>query len=64
MEMKKRFHKQELNKDDNKGMKVAAKALKGSVGALCAIGLVVLNKDKLKAIGKNVVTVATKAIEK
>lgn len=58
MDKQKRFKKQELNSDADKGMEQGAKALKGGLGLAAAIALVVKNKDNLKSLGKNAVRIA------
>lgn len=53
MDKQKRFKKQELNSDADKGMEQGAKALKGGLGLAAAIALVVKNKDNLKSLGSH-----------
>lgn len=57
MSEKKRFQKQKLNSEDYKGMELAAKALKGTLGVTMAAVALVKNKEILKAIGKNAIDV-------
>lgn len=64
MDKQKRFKKQELNSDADKGMEQGAKALKGSLGAVASIFLVVKNKDNLKALGKSALNLVGKFIKK
>ena len=53
MSGQKRFRKQELKSEDYKGMEQGAKALKGVLGTVGSIGLLVLNKNNLKSLCKN-----------
>lgn len=64
MDKQKRFKKQELNSDADKGMEQGAKALKGVLGTLGAIGLMIVNKDNLKALGKGAASIAKMVIKK
>lgn len=64
MENQKRFQKKTLNSDDHKGMKNGAKALKGAAGAVVAVAALVVNKDNLKVLGKNVGILAAKLIKR
>ncbi|MGM9603039.1 MAG: hypothetical protein ACI3W5_15820 [Faecousia sp.] len=64
MDKQKRFKKQKLNSDNDRAMEQGAKALKGSVGALLSLALVVANKDNLKALGKGAVNIAKKVVLK
>lgn len=52
----KRFKKKTLNKDDHKAAENGAKAVKGIVGALGEVALVVFNKDNLKTVGRGMQT--------
>ena len=51
MDKQKRFKKQELKSEDYKGMEQGAKALKGGLGLLGSLVLIVKNKDNLKTLG-------------
>lgn len=64
MDEKKRFQKKNLNKDDHKGMKNAAKAVKGGAAGLGALALIVFNKENLKTLGKGALNIATKVLKK
>ena len=64
MEKQRKFQKKSLNSDDYKGAEQGAKALKGVLGSLGALALVVLNKDNIKAIGTEALDIAKKAIKK
>lgn len=64
MDKQKRFKKQKLNSDADKGMEQGAKAVKGGLGLLGAGFLLLKNKDNLKALGKNAVSLAAKIINK
>lgn len=50
MDEKKQFQKQKLNIDAHRGMKQGAKVLKGVASAAVAIGVLVVNKQNLKAL--------------
>ena len=50
MDEKKQFQKQKLNIDAHRGMEQGAKVLKG-VASAAAIGVLVVNKQNLKALG-------------
>lgn len=50
MDKQKRFKKQELKSEDYKGMEQGAKALKGGLGLLGSLVLIVKNKDNLKTL--------------
>ena len=63
MEKQKKFHKQTLNSADHKVMKTCAKAIKGTAGAVCAVGMVVANKETLKAVAKGAVNVGAAAVK-
>ena len=45
-------------------MEQGAKVLKGGVGALLSLALVVANKDNLKVLGKGAVNIAKKVVLK
>ena len=62
MEEQKKFQKKSLNSDDYKGAEQGAKAVKGVF--LGALGLVVRNKDKIKAIVTGALDIAKKAIKR
>ena len=64
MDKQKRFKKQNLNSDSDKAMEQGAKALKGGVGALLSLALVVANKDNLKALGKGAANIAKVVLKK
>jgi len=64
MDEPKRFQKQKLNDENYKDMEQRAKYPKGGLGIAGSIGLMYKNKDNLKAIGKGILTVATKNIKK
>lgn len=64
MEKQRKFQKKSLNSDDYKGAEQGAKALKGVLGSLGALALVVLNKDNIKTIGTGALDIAKKAIKK
>lgn len=63
MNERNRFQRKTLNKDDHKGMENGAKAIKGILAAISAVGLVVFNKNNLKTVGKGAVSIAAKAIK-
>ena len=63
MDKQKRFKKQELKNDDYKGMEQGAKALKGGLGLIGSIALVIKNKDNLKTLGKNTLKLVGKVIK-
>lgn len=50
MSEKKRFQKQKLNSEDNKGMELAAKALKAVLGSVAAVAVLVKSRQKLSAL--------------
>ena len=50
MDKQKRFKKQELKSEDYKGMEQGAKALKGGLGLLGSLVLIVKNKRGLSSI--------------
>lgn len=54
MSEKKRFRKQKLNSEDNKGMELAAKALKAVLGAATTVAVAVLVKSRQKLSDLNV----------
>ena len=58
MDKKKRFKKKKLNSDDYKGIEQGAKATKGVIGAIGAVGLLIVNKDNIKTLGKGAVNLA------
>ena len=58
MDKQKRFKKQELKSDDYKGMEQGAKALKGGLGLLGSLVLIVKNKDTLKTRGQSALKLA------
>lgn len=60
----KRFKKQEVKDDADKGMEQGAKILKGGVGLIGSLVLLIVNKDNIKTLGKNVANFATKIIKK
>lgn len=60
MDKQKRFKKQELKSEDCKGMELGAKALKGGLGLLGSLVLIVKNKDNLKTLGKSAIKLAGK----
>ena len=62
MDKQKRFKKQELKSEDYKGMELGAKALKGGLGLLGSLVLIVKNKDNLKTLGKSALKLAGKVI--
>ncbi len=62
MDKQKRFKKQELKSDDYRGMEQGAKALKGGLGLLGSLVLIVKNKDNLKTLGKSALKLAGKII--
>ena len=64
MNEQKRFRKQDLNRDDDKGMEQGAKALKGGVGLAGAAALMVKNKDNLKELGRGAVKLLRIVIRK
>lgn len=64
MEKQKRFKKQKLNSDADKGMEQGAKAVKGGLGLALAVGIVIKNKDNLKTLGKNALNIAKMVIRK
>lgn len=64
MDKQKRFKKQKLNSDNDRAMEQGAKALKGGVGALLSLALVVANKDNLKVLGKGVANFAKNVVLK
>ena len=64
MDKQKRFKKQELKSEDYKGMELGAKALKGGLGLLGSLVLIVKNKDNLKTLGKSAIKLAGKVIKK
>lgn len=51
MDEKKQFQKQKLNIDAHRGMEQGVKVLKGVASAAVAIGVLVMNKQNLKALG-------------
>lgn len=63
MDKQKRFKKQELKSDDYKDMEQGAKALKGGLGLLGSLVLIVKNKDNLKTLGKSALKLAGKVIK-
>ena len=50
MDEKKQFQKQKLNIDAHRGMEQGEKVLKGVASAAVAIGVLVVNKQNLKAL--------------
>lgn len=60
MDKQKRFKKQELKSEDYKGMEQGAKVLKGGLGLLGSLVLIVKNKDNLKTLGKSAIKLAGK----
>lgn len=64
MDKQKRFKKQKLNSDNDRAMEQGAKVLKGGVGALLSLALVVANKDNLKALGKGAANIAKVVLKK
>ncbi|MBR5231705.1 MAG: hypothetical protein IKW00_05595 [Clostridia bacterium] len=62
MNKEKRFKKQTVNSNADKGMEQGAKALKGGLGLAAAIAIVVKNKKNLKTLGKSVGKIALKLI--
>ena len=60
MDKQKRFKKQELKSEDYKVMEQGAKALKGGLGLLGSLVLIVKNKDNLKTLGKSAIKLAGK----
>ena len=60
MDKQKRFKKQELKSEYYKGMEQGAKALKGGLGMLGSLVLIVKNKDNLKTLGKSAIKLAGK----
>lgn len=50
MDEKKQFQKQKLNIDAHRGMEQGAEVLKGIASAAVAIGVLVVNKQNLKAL--------------
>lgn len=64
MDKQKRFKKQELNSDADKGMEQGAMVLKGGIGLLGSIILLVKNKENLKTLGKSAVKLAVKVIKR
>lgn len=64
MEEQKKFQKRSLNSDDYKGAEQGAKAVKGVLGSLVALALVVLNKDNIKAIRTGALDIVKKAIKR
>lgn len=60
MDKQKRFKKQELKSEGYKGMEQGAKALKGGLGLLGSLVLIVKNKDNLKTLGKSAIKLAGK----
>lgn len=64
MDKQKRFKKQKLNSDNDRAMEQGAEVLKGGVGALLSLALVVANKDNLKALGKGAANIAKVVLKK
>ena len=64
MDKQKRFKKQKMNSDNDRAMEQGAKVLKGGVGALLSLALVVANKDNLKALGKGAANIAKVVLKK
>ena len=60
MDKQKRFKEQELKSEDYKAMEQGAKALKGGLGLLGSLVLIVKNKDNLKTLGKSAIKLAGK----
>ena len=60
MDKQKRFKKQELKSEDYKGVEQGAQALKGGLGLLGSLVLIVKNKDNLKTLGKSAIKLAGK----
>lgn len=60
----KRFKKQTVKADADKGMEQGAKILKGGVGLIGSLVLLIANKDNIKTLGKNVANFATKIIKR
>lgn len=60
----KRFKKQVVKDDADKGMEQGAKILKGGVGLIGSLVLLIANKDNIKTLGKNVANFATKIIKR
>ena len=50
MDEKKQFQKQKLNIDAHRGMEQGTKVLKGVASAAVAIGVLVVNKQNVKAV--------------
>ena len=63
MEKQKKFKKQELKHGDFEGMEQGAKVVKGGLGLAAVIGVVVKNKENLKALGKSAVKLAKQVIK-
>ena len=55
MEEIKRFKKQELNKEDHRGIEKGAKVVKRVFGSAIGVVSLYVNRDKVKALGKNLV---------
>ena len=64
MDEQKRFKKQELNSEDYKGMEQGAKALKGGLGLVASLVLIVKNKDNLQTLGKSAFELAGRLTKK
>ena len=64
MDTQKRFKKQELNKNEYKGMEQGAKALKGVLGLTTCAALIAKNKENLVALGNSAHEFATKIIKR
>lgn len=64
MDKQKRFKKQKLNSDADKGMEQGAKALKGGIGIATMLLLAVTNKENLKALGKSAVSLTKMIVKK
>ena len=63
MDNQKRFKKQELRRDDYRGIEQGAKVLKGGLGLLSSAVLLIKNKENLKTLGKSALKLAGKVIK-
>lgn len=64
MNKQKRYKKQTVNSNADKHMEQGAKALKGGLGLVAAVALVVRNKSNLKALAKGAGNIAIKLIKR
>ena len=64
MDEKKRFQKQKLDSEDYKGMEQGAKALKGVLGTVAAVAVLVKSRQNLKVLGESALKVAGQILKK